>query len=93
VPSAFQPRVNPFKRSEDESVSGVGASACFTQRASRTEPYLELWCYNWYQTRPSRLHGRVRARDADIWRMARVDPCVVTRDGMCAGTRRMDDVC
>jgi hypothetical protein len=34
------PPVNPFTRNEDESVSGV--------RASRTEPYLELGCYNWY---------------------------------------------
>jgi hypothetical protein len=42
----FNPRVNPFTRSEDESVSGVGASACFTQNASRTEPYLELGRYN-----------------------------------------------
>jgi hypothetical protein len=41
-------RVNSFTRSEDESVSGVGASACFTQRASRTEPYLELERYSNY---------------------------------------------
>jgi hypothetical protein len=41
----FNPQVNPFMRSEDESVSWVGASACFTQRASRTEPYLELGHY------------------------------------------------
>jgi hypothetical protein len=40
-------------REEDESVSGVGASACFTQRASRTEPYLELGRYNGYQSQPS----------------------------------------
>ena len=25
--------------------------------------------------------------------MARVDPCAVTRHGICVGTRRMDDVC
>jgi hypothetical protein len=42
----FNPRVNPFKRSEDESVSRVGTSACFTQRASRTEPYLKPECYS-----------------------------------------------
>jgi hypothetical protein len=89
----FNLRVNPFTRSEDESVSGVGASTCFTQRASRTELYLELGSYNWYQSRPSRLHGHVRARDEDIWRMAYVDLCVVTRHSMCADTRCMDDVC
>jgi hypothetical protein len=38
----FNPRVNPFTRSEDENVSRVGVSACFTQRTSRSEPYLEL---------------------------------------------------
>ena len=31
-------------------------------------------CYKWYQSRPSRFHGRVWARGADIWRMAHVDP-------------------
>ena len=35
----------------------------------------------------------MRASDAGIWRMARVDPCAVTRHGICVGTRRMDDVC
>jgi hypothetical protein len=41
----ISPWVNPFTRSEDESVSGVRASACFTQHASRTEPYLKLGHY------------------------------------------------
>jgi len=27
---------NPFTRSEDESINGVGVSACFIQRESRT---------------------------------------------------------
>ena len=40
---------------------------------------------------PRSYTGRVRASDAGIWRMARVDPCVVTRHGMCAGAVRMDD--
>ena len=42
---------------------------------------------------PRGYTGRVRASDTGIWRMARVDPCVVTRHGICAGTRRVDDVC
>ena len=44
--------------------------------------------YNWYQRQPSWLHVRVRARDTDMWRMARVDPCVVARHGICASSRR-----
>jgi hypothetical protein len=31
-------RINPFTQNEDKNVSGVDASACFTQYASRTEP-------------------------------------------------------
>ena len=32
----FNLRINLFTRSKDESVSGVGVRACFTQRESRT---------------------------------------------------------
>jgi len=47
----FNPRVNPFTWSENKSVSGVGASAWFTQRASRTESYLWLGRYIIYITK------------------------------------------
>jgi hypothetical protein len=32
------------------------------------------WCYKWYQSRSSRLHGRVWVRGSGIWRMAHVGP-------------------
>jgi hypothetical protein len=31
-------------------------------------------CYKWYQSRPSRFHGRVWARGSGIWRMVHVGP-------------------
>ena len=39
----FNPWVDPFTRSEDESVSGVGVSVCFTQRESKTELDMDIW--------------------------------------------------
>jgi hypothetical protein len=31
-------------------------------------------CYKWYQSRPSRFHGRVCVSGSGIWRMAHVSP-------------------